>query len=443
MFSCSTVKLVTGNVKSLHEIRLSKRLAMQWKLRPGDSFTIFFGLTNVFVNITSIDEIGNHIVCHPELLSQLLLPEERVLRCSYLPSHQELLVGPVIAVITEIQSASFGNISAFCEELAILSEKQGYFFYVTSLPLWSTGYTYEDGSWVLKKVPFPSVVHNRIHSRKTEQSDDFASWKDLITQHGIPYFNERFLNKWEIYNTLENFSYLQPYVPRTYLFTSFSALQDSLSMFPVLFIKPAYGSQGRHIFKVTKQNEQYILDYTTFQGDISRSYSSVKDLFLTLKHYVGKRPYIIQQGLSLYTYTERPVDFRLLCHLSDTGWRVSSSVARVSSPHEFVSNVAMGGEMYKLEEVLYSGFEQKEVKHLKKLLYELAIEIAKCINQSYEGLYGEFGMDLAIDTSGNPWLLEVNVKPSKNMPASDRIRPSVRSILDYCCSIAQQPLRRN
>jgi glutathione synthase/RimK-type ligase-like ATP-grasp enzyme len=451
MFSTTTVKILCDSSIRENEIYISRRLASQWKIKKGEGFTIFFGLTSVHVNITSIDEKENQIICHFALLSRLKIPCEQTLRCSYLPAHQKLILGPVIAVLTEIREQppiSLGAISGFCEELALHSEQSGCFLYVTSLSLWKSetvwGYRYANGGWIKEEMPFPSIVHNRIHSRKTEQSPVFRAWLHTLQQHGIPHFNDRFLNKWEVYETLKQFPYLQPYIPCTFLFTNKAVLEQALNEFGCVFLKPVYGSQGRNIFKITKDEKAFTLDYTTFQGDIRRTYHSMKDLFSILKEYIERRPYIVQQGLDLYTYAEKPVDFRLLCHKTESNiWKVTSSVARVSSPHEFVSNIAMGGEIYKLEEVLLSRFEARQVRHIKKLLVELAIETAKCISQSNDGLYGEFGMDLALDQDGNSWLLEVNVKPSKNMPSSSSVRPSVRAILQYCCFAAQQPLRRN
>ncbi|GAA3330118.1 hypothetical protein GCM10020331_081370 [Ectobacillus funiculus] len=67
--------------------------------------------------------------------------------------------------------------------------------------------------------------------------------------------------------------------------------------------------------------------------------------------------------------------FRILCHKTEQNqWKLTSAVARVSSPNEFVSNIAMGGEIYKFDEVLQFAFSQKQVRHLKKLLSELALE---------------------------------------------------------------------
>ncbi|MGV2806477.1 YheC/YheD family protein, partial [Clostridium perfringens] len=50
--------------------------------------------------------------------------------------------------------------------------------------------------------------------------------------------------------------------------------------------------------------------------------------------------------------------------------------------------------------------------------------------------FGELGIDLAIDTTGRIWLLEVNSKPSKgeNAPlnADSKVRPSAVRLVQYC-----------
>ncbi|WP_416828645.1 YheC/YheD family protein [Ectobacillus polymachus] len=447
----SLLKIQSDHTLEHHNIRLTLSLAEKWKAKKGDTFTIFFGLMSVIVNITSIGDKENAISASPSLLSYLKLSNVQQIRYHYVSSQKKLFLGPIIAIITEIQQqkpVTFGSISDFCEEVTLLSEKSSCFFYVTSLSLWDKetiyGYSLQDSEWRKEEMPFPSIVYNRIHSRAIEQSNLFQEWVELLQEYEIPHFNDRFLNKWEVYQKLLSYPHMKPFLPTSYLFTSRSVLEQSLREFPCVFVKPIYGSQGKHIFKIKSEPHKLLVDYTTFQREISKEYSSLPELFATLKENIGKRPYIVQQGLPLYTYDERPVDFRMLCQKSNGyTWNVTSAVARVSSG-DFVSNIAMGGSILKIDEVLLSGFEASEVKHMKKLLIELSIETAKCLSQAYEGVYAEFGMDVALDQQGNPWLLEVNVKPSKNMVSSTSIpRPSARALLHYCIACAKQPLRRN
>ncbi|MCP8968178.1 YheC/YheD family endospore coat-associated protein [Ectobacillus ponti] len=451
MFTATGVSIQSESALDADEIILSRRLAKQWQLRKGDSLTLFFGLTDAAVNISSIDGKENVLLCHPALLEHLRLLPDSLLRSGYFPSKRELVLGPVIALLTEIKEMdngpSFGNVAAFCEELAAFSEQMGCFFYVTSLSLWDDddveGYRFENGAWLKESMPFPNIVHNRVHSRRAEQSTRFLNWLKHMKARGIPHFNDRFLNKWEVHELLQGFPYLKPYIPETALLQTKQELADMLASHSCLFLKPIYGSQGRNILRVTRDEAGYLLDYTTFTGDVQRSYTSLDELFRTIKRLTGQRSYLMQQGLSLYRYKQRPLDFRILCHKTpEHRWKVTSSIARVSAEKQFVSNAALGGSLHRPEEVLQPAFSSKEARHIKKLLGELAIEVAKCISLSYDGLYGELGIDMAVDEHGNPWFIEANSKPSKNMmpqTAGPAIRPSVRSILQYCCAAAAQP----
>ncbi|MNI54828.1 Endospore coat-associated protein YheD [compost metagenome] len=63
-----------------------------------------------------------------------------------------------------------------------------------------------------------------------------------------------------------------------------------------------------------------------------------------------------------------------------------------------------------------------------------ALDIAQGIDKQLPSHFGELGIDLAVDTNGRIWLLEVNSKPSKNDNTpigGGKIRPSVKQVIDY------------
>src|SRR5690606_40390188 len=80
-------------------------------------------------------------------------------------------------------------------------------FFVIPLPIQTDeqtdtlhGYLFSKNRWIKKTMPYPDVVYNRIASRNHEKSERAANVFARLKKQSIPIFNERFLNKWEVYN---------------------------------------------------------------------------------------------------------------------------------------------------------------------------------------------------------------------------------------------------
>ncbi|KAF4325395.1 hypothetical protein G195_000922 [Phytophthora kernoviae 00238/432] len=137
----------------------------------------------------------------------------------------------------------------------------------------------------------------------------------------------------------------------------------------------------------------------------------------------------------------RPVDFRALVQKNRTGkWSVTSIVARIAGGSHYVSNLARGGSLSTVKEAVAKTQLSGSAKASAYAgLHTAALDIAKGIEGAIPAHFGELGIDLALDTSGKVWLLEVNSKPSKNdnTPLSEsKIRPSVKAMLEYSTYLA-------
>jgi glutathione synthase/RimK-type ligase-like ATP-grasp enzyme len=342
---------------------------------------------------------------------------------------------PVFAIVTECNDINTCPIIDFCTEIASLAKNSNCLFYVTTIPLLlentPIGYLFRENGWNKEFVPLPTVVHNRIHSRKLEYSKSFQTFTNFLKEHNIPFFNDHFLHKWEIHKKLMSFIYIYPYLPKTILIQRMADLEEMLQDFETIFLKPIYGSQGRNIFRIYNNRDIFTISNTSFE---EKQYNSLPALYGDIQEHIAKTPFVIQQGLELLTFDDRPLDFRILLHKKLTEkWSITSMVARISAKGTFVSNIAKGGELKKIQEVLDVSFNYKEGAQVKKFIKELAIEVAKCIDSSFEGLYAEFGIDIGLDTDGNPWIIEVNTKPSKNLHGAQTtaIRPSSKAIFTY------------
>jgi hypothetical protein len=456
MIVSEKVKIAIQDSLEQNVIELPETLFIKWSLSSLKKYHFQCGDVWTYVTIRSISN-EDVMMMSQRSMEELTLPiGEHTLTLHYHQSLEMFSLGIFIGLLTEIRETeagpTFGSVQEFSEELATYCAVKHILFFVFSLKEVNTathevqGYIWNGKEWDLTVVPTPHVVHNRIHSRKREKSVAYEQLFSLLHDKHIPFFNDHFLNKWEAHKHLIGQEHLHPFLPETELLLNIHHLEEFLEKHERVFIKPVHGSQGKKIIRIERRNEEYILDYTTFSGEIEKVYPSVRELFKGIRPRISKQTSIIQQGIQLLTYQERILDFRFLCHMNQLNeWKVTSSVARVSSPNEFVSNVARGGEIHKVSPILKELLDIKTAIDVNKMLHELAVEVASSIGQSEEGLFGELGIDLALDHQARPWIIEVNTKPSKNMDSPSHpvsIRPSAKAIIQYCLYLAN-PFQRS
>ncbi|MFS0862495.1 YheC/YheD family protein [Fredinandcohnia sp. 179-A 10B2 NHS] len=449
MIDKTHIEVVPFPDEELHpfKIKISEKIINLFSLHHTQEIELSCSRNSTLVEIVSINERDPVIHLSYSLLQELKLPNETFSLSLYKVSKNRLSLGPIIGLLTDISEkqnhVSFGSIENFCRELSMYADQVGAFFYVFSIDTFNeqVGFVLRDDKWKKTVVPFPDVVHNRIHSRKKEQSSLFKTFVSTLQENHTPFFNDHFLNKWEVHEILQENDHLLSYLPDTELLTHRDILYEMLEKYECVFIKPVHGSQGKNIFRISKTNENiYFLDYTTFSGEIETVYHSFTALFQSLHYRFKQQTFIVQQCIPLLQYKEMPLDFRILCQKQENEkWSTTSAVARVSSKDQFVSNIARGGEIKKLNDVLLDNFEAREVPNIKRLMKDLSIEVASIIDMSNEGVYAELGIDLALDKDGKPTIIEVNTKPSKNLEQdkpSTKIRPSAKAIIQHCVYLA-------
>jgi glutathione synthase/RimK-type ligase-like ATP-grasp enzyme len=255
----------------------------------------------------------------------------------------------------------------------------------------------------------------------------------------IPFFNDRFLSKWEVYEQLTEEPKLDSYIPETKLFSK-KHFFDLAQKYDTLFVKPIHGSQGRNIIKVNRVADSlYSLETSLkFVPAKKEEKFSLDELYQQIKPILHNQIYIVQQGIPLMTFQTASMDFRVLCHQNrQNDWIVTSTVARIAAKQEFVSNLARGGTLTRPLNALRTSMDHNKSREVLALMKELAIEAASIVSQNSQGIIGELGIDIGIDQAGNPWLIEVNSKPSKNFEdGTTKIRPSARAIIEFCTILA-------
>ncbi|WP_166244599.1 YheC/YheD family protein [Paenibacillus turpanensis] len=438
----------TGMLQGDNIIMLSETLVKKWKLPANQSVTFRFGAYSTRAII------GTHsrprtIRIGTAFAEDLGLTNGASLRLTYKPGTNTITAGPLIGVLMSRRYSSmpdkpFGSTTTYCKELTEASRQNGafvYFFTPEQLEHFDTsvsGWIYTGGRWVQGRFPVPDVVYNRLTSRKLENKTSVQQFfKEVKSKHGTSIFNERYLDKTDVFAALKQDAALKHYLPESYLLKSFATMKSMCEKYKVVFLKPIRGSLGKGIIRVTRQEGGGVVaHYSASSGSIRKTFASSAKLFSSLAGKLKSQRYQIQQGIQLASVGGRPVDFRALVQKDENGkWSVTSIVARIAGNNQFVSNLARGGTISSAPAAI-ARMKLNGVTRNKALanLRKASLDIAEGIEENMEGHFGELGVDLGMDTRGRVWLIEVNSKPSKNDNTQldeNKTRPSVKQLLLY------------
>jgi hypothetical protein len=308
------------------------------------------------------------------------------------------------------------------------------------------GYTYNQQTkkWNRELLPLPHVIYNRIPYRKFELLPEVQQIIHTCMRHGqIRFFNPSFFNKWTLFEWLNKSKDTQSFIPATQKLTNGDELEKLLQKHPSLYLKPVKGKAGKGIMKVSKISDKIsksrkyqlsIQDKT--KSHISR-YTNVPQLWTQIREMVGAKDYIMQQGITLSNYKQRPFDLRVLVQKNRKGqWTVAGVGARLAGKMSITTHVPRGGSIDDPSKLLEAGFGSVTSKQILSRTKQTALIIAKQIEKACGNVLGEMSMDLGVDTAGQIWFFEANSKPMKFDEPHIRKR-SLNNLIRYCIHLSK------
>ncbi|MUT67804.1 YheC/YheD family protein [Paenibacillus sp. NEAU-GSW1] len=213
-------------------------------------------------------------------------------------------------------------------------------------------------------------------------------------------------SKWSKTKILSRKKTIRRYIPSAKRYGK-SALNTMLTRYSIVYVKPVRGSHGNGVMRVMRIGAHYSAQI----GAAIVKSSTLAGLHALLSKRIGKRPYMIQRGISLRRFRGAIFDLRIVTQLRRSRrWQVTGMLARVAKPGMAVTNGAQGASIHTVETVLkaYSGI--RSIAGTKERLRQLCLSSAYHLQQSYPFLK-ELGFDIALDAKLKPWILEVNVRP--------------------------------
>lgn len=391
-----------------------------------------------------------------DLWEELLIPHEG--KIHLLQKDDTLYIGPLVGIFTagftQFHLRPIGERSLLFAKLLSVEKEVGAFYFVFGAHQidWDNGtingYFYTKEGWKQLNVPFPNVVYDRLPNRKIEALETLKQVKlRLQKEYDIPWFNPGFFNKWDIHQRLIVDEEAKKHLPETYFQPSISNIEELLSTYKHVYIKPANGSLGHGIQQLIQKNDEPYV-YCRFRKQDEnrlRRYSSLKRL-LRSQFPFGLEEMIVQQGINLLKWNNNPIDFRIHTNKDEKGqWRVSAIAAKIAGTGSVTTHIKSGGEVKTAKDILHDlGADQSIIQKI----HSTALLLSKKIDEKTVGFIGEIGFDIGVDQNNHVWMFEANSKPGRTVFSHPKLKlddlqsrklPLQYAVYLFKSSLAKQP----
>lgn len=306
------------------------------------------------------------------------------------------------------------------------------------------GYLYqpETRTWSQAMVPFPQVIYNRIPNRKDEQTPEVQQILKACLKHAkTKLFNPSFFYKWTLFEWLNKSNLTKKYVPATKKLAQPDELEQMLAQFPAVYLKPVRGKAGVGIMRVERPKSKgapYVLRVQVHRRTRVTHYPNIQKLWTSVKPLLGSEEYIVQQGITLACFEDRPYDLRVLVQKDGNGeWDLTGIGARVAGKLSITTHVPRGGSINEPEKVLTAAFGTEAAKRTLIRVKKAALSIARQIEKASGHTLGEMSMDLGVDTLGQIWFFEANSRPMK-FDEPDIRKKSLDRIIEYSLFLSKK-----
>lgn len=292
------------------------------------------------------------------------------------------------------------------------------------------------GKWVRKVTSFPDLIYDRCRYQRTYRFQLLRKFRSDYPN--LLYMSRPLVHKWSMHQILSKNGKIRPYLPETVPYHTIQDLKQFLKSHRLVYLKPIDGTGGRGILRIerTEAGSLLIQGRDRSRKIIAPQMVKPEQLSARLVNWDLKNRYLIQQGISLKLKDGRVHDYRLLIQKSGDGsWGVTGCAGRIGPPRSITSNLHGGGMAVPAAKLLRLRFSSPvKIAEISKDMGRLAHLVVHHVEKQFGSLC-ELALDIAVDPSGNIWLLEINPKPAREVfrriGESDTYKKAVTRPLEY------------
>jgi hypothetical protein len=218
--------------------------------------------------------------------------------------------------------------------------------------------------------------------------------------------------KWEHHRELMKTGNIRMHLPATMKLNKQSFI-TMLTRYETVYLKPNQGAFGVGVMQVRKMEHKKNPSYRVHVGTQQKRFQSIHKAYDFVMANRVNSDYLVQQGIDLLLWKKRPFDLRLMiAKQKDATWRNEGFLGRAAHPKKIVTNIRSGGTALAIEDLLSPYTNRITQKSIIRKLNTLGSRICRQLQKNYPGIQ-LFGIDMGIDRSLKPWVIEVNTRPEK------------------------------